>query len=307
MEKIIPLLDIPCPPGEKRVMGFQPLSLLSLGSYLERFGERVVIVDGRAEGLTINGILKKIERIDPFLIGISSFTPFIAYAYNIISIIKERHPNIKILLGGPHVTATYPDSLDECTHVDFCIYGEGEESLLELVRAIKAKNKSFNKIRGLIYREQDNIIINNPRAQYLDLDTLPPLNYNLIDNFRIRNYDSIFSMGKNVMAMVVSRGCPFKCSFCGAQVIHGHKVRYVPVDKVLDEIENKISRYAIGYVSIKDSTFTVDKSWVINFCKKLMERRINITWGCNARIDCIDEDLLDVMVMPRIGEYWIWH
>ena len=187
MEKIIPLLDIPCPPGEKRVMGFQPLSLLSLGSYLEKFGERVVIVDGRAEGLTINGILKKIERIDPFLIGISSFTPFIAYAYNIISIINERHPNIKILLGGPHVTATYPDSLDECTHVDFCIYGEGEESLLELVRAIKAKNKSFNKIRGLIYREQDNIIINNPRAQYLDLDTLPSLNYNLIDNFRIRN------------------------------------------------------------------------------------------------------------------------
>ncbi|KKN43757.1 hypothetical protein LCGC14_0700050 [marine sediment metagenome] len=296
MEKPILFLNIPCPPGEKRVMGFQPLSLISLGSYLEQHGEKVVILDGRAEGLTFGEIIKRIKNINPCLVGISTFTPFIAYAYNFSTLLKKNCPDINILLGGPHINATYPETMGDCLDVDFCIYGEGEESLLGLSRAIRSKYHDYTNINGLIYRSDGKFIVNPPRSTFVDLNNLPPLNYNLIDNFNIRNYDSIFAMGKKAMAMVVSRGCPFRCTFCGAQVTHGRRVRYASVEKVVDEIEDRMSGYGIGYVSMKDSTFTVNRRWVIDFCRKLIKKKTDLKWGCNVRVDCIDEELLDLMV-----------
>ena len=295
MKKPVLLLDVPCPPGEKRVMGFQPLSLLSLGSYLEDKGESVVIVDGRAEGLTIDGMLRRVRDVDPYMVGIPTFTPFIAYACNVSSAIKKENPDVEIVLGGPHVNGTYPESMHDCRDIDFCIFGEAEESLLELVRVDRTDVAALGRIEGLVYRAGDRVAVNPARKSFIDLRSFPPLNYELIDRMEIRNYDSIFAAGKRAMAMVVSRGCPFKCTFCGAQTTHGHRVRYAPVENVLSEIEDKVSRYGVGYVSMKDSTFTVNRKWVVEFCDKLIRRNIGITWGCNARVDCVDEDLLALM------------
>lgn len=294
--KLVMLINIPPNKGEKRIMGFQPLSLLAIGTFLESKGIPVVIIDARAEGLSFEDLLNDIETFDPFLVGIGTYTPFVAHAYNFSEILKSRFPNINVVLGGPHINATYPESMYDVSFPDFLIYGEGERPLYELLKSFDDCKEPGLGIKGVVYRKGSEIIVNKPQDDYVDLNEIPALNYDLIARFNINNYDSIFALGDKVMGMVVSRGCPFKCTFCGAQVTHGHKIRYMDYVKAVDEIEEKMGRYGVKYVSMKDSTFTVNRNWVFSFCEELRKRKLQIKWGCNARVDCIDKELLDVMV-----------
>jgi anaerobic magnesium-protoporphyrin IX monomethyl ester cyclase len=111
----------------------------------------------------------------------------------------------------------------------------------------------------------------------------------------IRQYSIFTGIKKPVASLMTSRGCPYQCSFCDVYNIMGRKLRLRSYQNVVDEIQNMVQNYGIKEIFIKDSTFTINKKWVMNFCNELLARKIDISYLCNTRVDCIDEPLIKKM------------
>lgn len=292
----IVLVLIPTRPGEKRKFTASPLGLLYLGSYLKNLGHQVTIIDADTKGYTLDELAKKIVAKKADLIGITVMTPFIANVLNLSKKIKILNPKTKICLGGIHITATSQESMEESKYVDFLVVGEGEYTLAELLEALEKKT-DFKQIKGLIYRNEENgqIIKNELRPPIEDLDSLPMPDLDLIENLDFKNYDAVYAGGRKIINILGSRGCPFKCTFCAAHLVHGRNVRFRDPKKIVDEIEYNKNKYGVSYVSFKDGTFTVNHKWVKEICQEISNRKLNIGFCVNARIDTITEEILRIM------------
>lgn len=289
----IVLVLTPARPGERRKFTAPPLGLLYLGSYLKNLGHQVTIIDADIEGYTLDELAKKIVAKKADLVGITVMTPFIANILNLSKKIKILNPEAKICLGGIHITATGQESMEESKYVDFLVIGEGEHTLAELLEALKKKT-DFKQIKGLIYRNKKNgqIIKNELRPLIENLDSLPIPDLDLIENLDFKNYKMVHAGNKKVIYILGSRGCPFQCTFCAAHLVHGRKVRFRSPKKIVDEIESNRKKYGIDYVGFKDGTFTLNHSWVKEICSEIINRRLQIGFCVNARIDTIDEEML---------------
>jgi len=286
----------PARPGEKRKFTAPPLGLLYLGSHAKKFGHQVTIIDSDVEGYTLDKLVEKILEKKPDIVGFTSMTPFAAEVLNLSKKIKYTTSQVKIVVGGIHVTATHEEMMTISPNIDFLVVSEGEYTLVELLDSL-ANNKPLNQIKGLIYRDPTNnqIIKNEPREPVPDLDALPIPDFDLIENFDIRNYDLVHAGGKRVVYILGSRGCPYLCTFCAAHLVHGQKVRYRDPIKIVDEIEHNLNKYKINYVGFKDGTFTVNHDWVKKICAEIKKRKLNIGFCINARVDTINEEILQVL------------
>lgn len=216
----------------------------------------------------------------PFdLIGITVFSPVYFEVKKIFKIIKEKHPNTKICLGGPYVTTIQEDIFNE-TPADFAIYGEGEITFSELISYIK-NEKTIDSINGLIYMDSSHKIIKNPdREQIKDLDTLP-----------IPAYD-LFPMNRYPLhRMVTSRGCPYKCAWCNSSSIWGKGTRMMSAPKMVSEVEYVLKHYGKKIFVFGDNSFNADFNRVEAFCDLLMERKLDILWSVSFRADKVTPEL----------------
>jgi radical SAM superfamily enzyme YgiQ (UPF0313 family) len=110
-------------------------------------------------------------------------------------------------------------------------------------------------------------------------------------------------MGRRFLIVAPIRGCPFKCSFCTAPIYYGSRLRKRPVQSVADEIETNCRRYGIRDVFIWADTFTAHRQYVLDFCRTLRQRRLNIRWTCNSRVDTVDREML--LAMKAAGMWMI--
>ncbi len=290
------LVLTPARPGERREFTCPPLSLLYLGSYIKERGHQVTIIDADVEGYTLDGLAQRVIDLKPDLIGITVMTPFAPNVLNLCKKIKKLAPESKIVLGGIHVTATDTEMMTESKYVDYLVLSEGEETLTELLTALE-KGGDLQQIKGLVFRDQatGQIIKNEPRPPIEDLDALPIPDLDLIENLDFKNYNSIHAGGKKNINILGSRGCPFLCTFCAAHLVHGRRVRFRSPKKVVDEIEYYQKKYGIGYVLFKDGTFTLNHQWVKEVCQEILDRQIKIGFCVNARVDTVNEEILEIM------------
>jgi radical SAM superfamily enzyme YgiQ (UPF0313 family) len=232
-----------------------------------------------------------VRDFQPDLIGISIWTTFAASAFKIASICKQYDKNLPVVMGGPHISIKHEEVLEICPDVDFLVRGEGEETFLELVRAVRAKwgnkNATFNDIKGISYKKNGKIIHNSPREFIKDLDSIPFPARDLLLNKNSYNSED---MG----LLMTSRGCPYNCSYC-ATSIWQRKIRYRSVDNIIEEIKLIIDKYSTRQFTFKDDSFTVDKKIVIELCDRLIREKIKVNWDCNTRVNLVDEELLKKM------------
>lgn len=296
MQKDVVLIYPSYSPGNKPKYGLPPLGVLSLGSYLQSNGENVVVIDAEIEGYTIEETVSKALSYSPKVIGISSMTPVFVTALKIAEKIKNESPNLPVCMGGPHLTATHDEAILISDAVDYIVLAEGEETFHELTQFILTRSPDVETISGLIRRVgPKQAVANSPRAQIQDLDALPFPDFDLIDNYRVSNYDHPFLDRRPVTSLVASRGCPYPCLFCDAQVTFGAKLRLRSPETVVDEMAYYKEKYGIQYISIKDSTFNINRKWVYKFCEELKQRDLDLHWRCNVRADLIEEDLFRKM------------
>ena len=217
------------------------------------------------------------------LIGITVFSPVYNEVVSIFKKIKYFDKNIPVCLGGPYVTTILEDVFSEVP-ADFGIYGEGEITLSDLIDYIKG-NKNAYEINGLMHKSSDgSYIINPPREQIPDLDTLPMPAYDL---FKMSRYP--------LHRILTSRGCPYTCSFCNSSSIWGGRWRARSAEKVFEEMVFLVSQYGKKNFGFNDNTFNIDNKKAEKLCDLLIENRTNMLWSTPVRAESISLSLAKKM------------
>lgn len=234
----------------------------------------------------MNGVIKEINQLNPQVIGISTLTPFRKMVFEIARFIKRGKQEIKIILGGPHITIIKEHILERYKNlIDVLVIGEGEETLPELIEALEGK-RNLQSVKGIAYIDSKGEIIKTPpRPEIIDLDKIP-----------FPNYDQYIEFLQNrrlpTAAILTSRGCSYQCSFCSSSLLW-KKRRIRSPENVVKEIECLVSKYGVEEIRIWDDTFGFDKEQAIGIFKLLVENHIKVRIGyLNTRFDVMDEEIL---------------
>ena len=231
-------------------------------------------------------VKKTIKEYKPDLVGISAFTPFVASAFKVAAISKKMFPKVKVILGGPHATVKGEEALKICKDIDYAVSGEGEKTIEEFMNWFSGKSGKISEIKGLIYRQKNKILKNIPRGFLRDFDRYPTPNRGLLTNEK--KYSS-----EDMGLIMTSRGCPYNCTYCAST----KGLSYRSVDGVIKEIVEVMKKYGTTQFTFKDDSFTVDKDRVRELCQVIIDKKLDIKWECNTRVNLIDDDLLKIMKM----------
>ncbi|GAB4280743.1 MAG: hypothetical protein Kow0029_25510 [Candidatus Rifleibacteriota bacterium] len=230
-------------------------------------------------------LLKKlVKKENPDLIGITALTTKFGSVIQTAKFCKEVLPEVPVMVGGAHAS-TMPDLTMKIPEVDYVLRGEADESFPELIQAIEG-NRRFSGIKGLSWKSGNKVIHNPDRPFAQDQDSLAFPDRQALMN--PENYSS-----EDMGIILTSRGCPFRCSYCFH--MWERKVRYRSVESVIAEILEVHRIYGTTQFSIKDDSFTVKKSHVIQLCEAFKKLPFKITFNCTTRVDLLDEELLTAM------------
>ncbi|MGA2884888.1 MAG: radical SAM protein [Halobacteriota archaeon] len=275
----------------KDVLGLTapPLGLAYIGAVLEENDVKVTILDAPALDMDFQGYQRELANKHVDLLGVQTTTPTIKQALAVGKITKELHPECTVTMGGYHATFM-PEQVLENDFVDVVVRNEGEYATLELVDAIE-NDKPLRNIDGINYRDGDRIVETPKRRPIEDLDALPFPARHLLP---MSEY-MLFGRKQVLATMICSRGCPMGCSFCASSAMHGRRVRFRSPENAADEMEQVVDDYKVRMVGFMDDTFTLFPKWVDSFCKGIISRGIDVVWGCTARVDRFNKELLSQM------------
>lgn len=263
-----------------------PLGISYVAAACEKAGAVVRIFDYIVRKYSPEKLASEIERFKPDAVGTTSVTMNYKKAAEIISCAKKINPSLVTMFGGPHVSFDAENTLKEYPGVDIVIIGEAEQTLAELVPALRDK-KRWHNIRGIAFKEGDAIVRTEARPLLEDLDQLPLPARHLLPMSRYQ------ALGFPV-SIITSRGCPNKCIFCLGRKMVGFKVRYRSTQSVVSEIES-ILAYGIDFINIADDLFTANKKRVQEFCSEIKKRGLSFQWSVFARVNTVDYDTLKMM------------
>jgi radical SAM superfamily enzyme YgiQ (UPF0313 family) len=262
-----------------------PLGLGYVAASLQKAGHEVRLLLSSAGRSFYQVVMQTVADWQPEIVGFSAMTTNFPRAVHLARRIKQEH-HVPIMIGGHHVSALKERILLEHSELDFVVYGEGEDTVLELVEHIDGG--SFGHIKGLIWRDGKEVVTNPPRPLRTDLDSLPFPARALVDMSRFSTHSHI--AGGKSATILTSRGCPFGCIFCSAHVVDGRKYRPHGVDYVLAEIDALIGR-DVQYIFVQDDTFTLQKDRVLQICEAITQRKYPTRFGCFSRTDVMDDQL----------------
>ncbi len=268
---------------------YPPIGLAYIAAVLRGNGIDVKIIDAKALKTSHKEVAKMVQEEEPGLVGVTVFTTQLRSALTMCQEIKEACPTTKIVVGGPHINPLHQEVIRE-PFIDFCVRGEGEMTMLELMDAI-SDGTDFKEIKGLTFKERGEIIVNPARPFVDDLDTLPFPARDLLPN---PLYHGSIGLEKGTFTLVTAtRGCPFKCHFCSTPQFWP-TLRRRSVANVLDELEHVYNKYRVELVRFTDEAIVVNKKWFIELCREIVERSLNkkIAWTCDGRVGAMSEDML---------------
>jgi anaerobic magnesium-protoporphyrin IX monomethyl ester cyclase len=285
-------------PGNKSKYGLQPLGVLYIAALLKREGFDVTVLDADVDGLTVDETVERVLAGKPDLVGLSLMTPQLMTALAISAKLKQQNPELPIVLGGAHMDSTKGDTFSMADCFDIAVHGEGEFTLAEICHNVQKHGASdvakiCDGVPGAIFRDALGQIVENPPRVFLkELDELPSVDYDMIDHDK---YSIPTMAGSHVLSMMLSRGCPFACTFCDAPITMGKKLRFWSIDRVIEDIRFYKEKYGVTNFVFKDSTFTAHKKWAAKFLQALIDADLDIKFRCNTRVNLVPGPLLELM------------
>ncbi|MCX9011228.1 MAG: radical SAM protein [Candidatus Methanoperedens sp.] len=277
-----------------------PLGLGYIAAVLEREGHQVKLLDCNTDKLPGYGVGKIIDVEKPDLIGISVLTGSYNSAKRLLKEIKPA-TDTPVVLGGAHITALPEFSLKD-TGADFCVISEGEITVKELAERMESGATDFNNIKGLAYMDNGAIRVNEPRELIEDIDSLPFPAWHLMPPEKYHIAPVLASSDRYPLAPVMStRGCPYMCRYCASHITWRRKLRLRSPEKVVDEIEMLMNDFGVKSIHFADDNFTFYRTHAAAVCNEIIERKLDITWGCpnGVRADRVDKELL--LLMKKAG------
>src|SRR4030042_6499113 len=222
-----------------------PSSLLILAAYVERELPEtdIEILDCQAEGLDWKGLERYIESAEPSIVLTSGFTTNAYTCARTCEIAKNVRKDITTVSGGIHFSFTAEESLRNYPEIDYIVRGEGEQTVVDLIRTIQKKGK-ISEVKGISYRKNTTIIHNPERPLIENLDSLPYPAYHLVED-KLSKYHFTMMAGRNTRYMILegARGCNHHCSFCTQWKHWGRQWRTKSAKRIANEIEHLHDAY----------------------------------------------------------------
>ncbi|MBZ5505489.1 MAG: B12-binding domain-containing radical SAM protein [Acidobacteriia bacterium] len=286
-----------------RVMGeLAPVGILSLAAVLEAKGLHPEVVD-------LNRVyydwLQKSNRSqssaetdfcrfagdyfagrDFDFFGFSTVCSSYPLTLRIAAEVKRAHRESVVVLGGPQASVVDVSTMRAFPFVDLVVRGEAEQTLPDLVDAL-TRHSSLATISGITFRrDEDGEIVRTAAAPLVsDLDALPFPAFHLFPDVRFCRH----------FPLELGRGCPFACTFCSTNDFFRRSFRLKSPAQMIADMRRVKQTYGINSFELVHDMFTVDRKRVVAFCEALLGSKEEFTWGCSARTDCVDEELIELM------------
>lgn len=241
-----------------------------MGYLREYYGKRDVSPFGlfhhfRHFGHSFQHLGETVRRSGAFLVGISSL--FTAYSDEVLEtarVVKRFHPRCTLVVGGHHATEM-PEAILACGEVDYVLRGEGEVSMPKLARALKDE-VSVESVPGIVLRRPAGGVMKREPAVMKDLGRYPPPAFQLIKHKYYRRG------AQGSFAVVGSRGCPLKCTYCSVGRESYTSYRRKSVEAVLHEIQTGVTQYEAGFIDFEDENISMDRDWFLGLLAGIRER-----------------------------------
>ena len=271
-----------------------PLALCSLAGVTRKNGHETIIVDSQVEELGKKETLDRIKNLSPEIVGITSTTSTFLSAAELAKRIKNYDKNILVVAGGVHVSALPEESLLKYKDFDIAVMGEGEETFAELITVLKEKN-SIEKVKGIAFRKNGEVVLTGSRPLIKDLDTLPLPAWDLLPDFPDAYNVQAQSVANSPSTSVcTSRGCTGKCTFCDRRIF-GDNLRAHSAEYVVKMIKDLYHNYGIRDIQFEDDNYVFFRKRLIKISEILKKEKLDLTWSCQARGDMVKLGTLKMM------------
>jgi len=278
-----------------------PLGLGYISSVIKKAGYSLDCINlNHKEGFIEDLIVKALDDKKYDIVCSGNIGTGYAVLEKIILAVKKHQSKPKFILGGAIVTSA-PKLIFDSLNPDYAIIGEGEVTILELLKCLK-EGEEVKNVNGIIYRNSDDkSIINSPREPIDNLDSIPlpdfdGLEFNEFLENQAASANSSFDYPKSY-PILCSRGCPFHCTFCYHSL--GTKYRTRSIDEVIKELDWAIKKYKINFIAIYDDLFSLNKDRLYDFCKKikLLFKEISwkCEWACQLSVQNVDEEMMSII------------
>jgi len=271
------------------------LGILYIAALMRKEGFPVEILDAEGSRSGISETVNSIVKQNPDVLGITATTLSILSAVKIAEEVKSRLPDIKVFIGGPHVTAMPMETIHDYPDVDGCVIGAGEAGFMKILNNINNRKRFENGVDGLAWRCGEKINVNPQKEYTKDLDSLPFPAWDMLKGFPDAYHPPFHSYRRLPVANIITtRGCPYACSFCDRSVF-GQKLYSHSTEYIIEMIEYLMKDFSVREISIKDDMFILRHEKVEEFCRQVRDRKLNIKWSCNARVNNVNDKILREM------------
>jgi len=275
-----------------------PMGILSLAAVLEPQGVETKIIDlnrlfydymtsgpGNDVADFCAYAVGKLQNISADVFGFSTICSSYPLTLRLASRVRQMHPDAAIILGGPQASVVDVATLEAFPDVDLIVRGEAEETLPRVLEGLARRKNDFANLAGITYRNGTTVVKNPNAAVIEDLDGLPLPAFHLYPHTN----DSSF------VPLEAGRGCPFACSFCSTNDFFRRRFRLKSPRVLVEQMKTIKATYGIASFDLIHDMFTVDRRKVVACCEAIAASGEGLYWGCSARTDCLDDELIDLM------------
>ncbi len=258
----------------------------------------VKILDCIKDNVNADRLGDVIKNFKPDVLGLQCYTFDLSFVDEALKRAKAQGRNVVTVIGGPHPSAAAKEVMDIFKdHLDFGFAGEAEVGFPRFLESLGKGDGVYDSVPGLVWRE-NNAVRSNPKAVIDDLDSLGMPSWDLLrpEEYPESQHGAFF---KNfpIAPIMITRGCPYPCTFCAGHVVSGKKVRRRSIDNVLAELTYLNKERGIKEFLVIDDNFTLDVSYAKEFLRRLKKLNLGMSWAVpnGVRMDALDEELLGLM------------
>jgi len=255
------------------------------------------LIDANALNMTLSELESRIQSPDVMIF--QTAPGIIKEDCQVAEVFKRKSSSIKTVMIETGIAPQFPERiLNDFPALDILIQGQPEQVIPDILKSID----DLTKVKGISYRSDMGIKNNGAADIMTDLDSLPFMAYDMLpmEKYSISFMDA--PLHEKVLPGVrlrTTRDCPYGCPFCiiGSSDLRGYdrKWKKMSVKRVVDEIEYLVNEWGVYGIFFWDETYTLDKKRAYDISAEILKREIRIEWRCLTRIDCVDEDLLEIM------------